>query len=168
MEVRGWGAVTSATGVPRLKNMNDPGVADESLADVFRVRLRELFDQTNPRTGRPYTPAQAADWIRANTEHSISHTQVWKLLTGRAVPRLTEVELLARFFGVSPSALLPGPQGTDLDRAAMMGSLGVHEVALRQLTADVAPEARDQVAGAIKAVLEAFRSRSDGDERQGG
>ncbi|PFG97749.1 hypothetical protein A8924_5199 [Saccharopolyspora erythraea NRRL 2338] len=145
----------------RLRCMNDPGVTDESLADAFRTRLRTLFEQTNPQTGRPYTAAQAADWIRANTNHSISHTQVWKLLTGRAVPRLTEVELLARFFDVSPSALLPGPQGEDLDRLALVGSLGVRELALRQLTADVAPESREQLAGAIKAVLEAFRARPD-------
>lgn len=145
----------------RLGSMNDPGVTDESLVDAFRSRLQALFEQINPQTGRPYTAAQAADWIRANTHRSISHTQVWKLLTGRAVPRLTEVELLARFFGVSPSSLLPGPQGEDLDQLAAVSSLGVREMALRQLTADVAPESREQLAGAIEAVLEAFRSRSE-------
>jgi transcriptional regulator with XRE-family HTH domain len=106
----------------------------------FAQRLDELFRTVrSPVSGKLYSVRQAA------TACGLSHTHLNKLRSGQSSdPRMSEVEALARFFGVPVDRLagLDEPPG-DVEREVLEAALrqpGVHQVALRMVDRQLSPE----------------------------
>ena len=140
----------------------------------FHTRLNELFERyPNPETGRPYSNDHVAHWISGNNPYglSMSHAHLSHLRRGRADPRLREIVMLARFFEVEPTDLVPSAGwAADLERAAEFRSHGVKELALRRLADEFPEDQREHVLSAITGVLEAFekvRSRTEDSQSDG-
>ncbi len=108
----------------------------------FAERLDELFRTArNPATGKPYSVRHVA------TACGISHTHLNKLRSGSASdPRRSEMEALARFFGVPLSHFTDEPGATTTDGAAAQARLStalahaeVEKVALRMIERQLSP-----------------------------
>jgi hypothetical protein len=113
-----------------------------AVSGSFADRLDELFRTTlNPQTGKRYSVRHVANAC------GISHTHLNKLRTGVADdPRRSEMEVLARFFGVPLSHFTDDPAGgpdqRDGNRAQLAAALGrpeVEKVALRMVERQLSP-----------------------------
>jgi transcriptional regulator with XRE-family HTH domain len=131
---------------------------------TFAERLDELFRTVrHPSTGKPYSVRHVA------AACGLSHTHLNKLRSGTANdPRWSEMEALARFFGVPLEHFLGGePDGrreADAHRAAVAAALrqpGVSQVMLRMLEQQLSPEGTAAVIRIIDEVarLEAAQRR---------
>jgi transcriptional regulator with XRE-family HTH domain len=132
----------------------------------FAERLDELFRTVlNPETGKQYSVRQVA------TACGISHTHLNKLRSGLANdPRRSEMETLARFFGVPLSyftedgtASAPG-SSTQARFTAALGHAEVEKVALRMIERQLSPAGIAAVVAIIDEVarLEAAQRNAAG------
>jgi transcriptional regulator with XRE-family HTH domain len=142
----------------------------------FGERLDELFRTTrNPATGKPYSVRHVASAC------GISHTHLSKLRSGRAGdPRRSEMEVLARFFGVAlhhftddaGAAAAEGPHAsTQTVLAVALEHAEVEKVALRMIERQLSPAGIaavvaiiDEVARLEAAQRDATRPTAEGGE----
>jgi transcriptional regulator with XRE-family HTH domain len=138
--------------------------------DSFAARLDALFRTVpNPETGRQHSVRQVA------TACGISHTHLNKLRSGLASdPRRSEMEALARFFGVPLSYFTDdgtaGAAGsTPSLLAAALGRAEVEKVALRMIERQLSPAGIAAVVAIIDEVarLEAAQRKATGAEDDG-
>jgi transcriptional regulator with XRE-family HTH domain len=129
----------------------------------FAERLDALFrTMPNPETGKHYSVRQVA------TACGISHTHLNKLRTGLANdPRRSEMETLARFFGVPLTYFTEdaGTAGEGQTRlAAALGNAEVEKVALRMIERQLSPAGIAAVVAIIDEVarLEAAQRKAAG------
>ncbi len=101
--------------------------------DSFADRLDALFHSVpNPETGKQYSVRHVA------TACGLSHTHLNKLRSGLASdPRRSEMESLARFFGV-PLGYFTGDDGAARLSVAL-GNADVEKVALRMIEHQLSP-----------------------------
>jgi hypothetical protein len=80
---------------------------------LFAQRLDHLFRTVHPKDRGPYTPAEAAEAINeAAGDRVVSGTYLWLLRTGqRDNPTMKHLIVIARFFAVPPTFVLPRPRG---------------------------------------------------------
>jgi transcriptional regulator with XRE-family HTH domain len=127
--------------------------------DSFAQRLDALFRTVpNPETGKQYSVRQVA------TACGISHTHLNKLRSGLANdPRRSEMETLARFFGV-PLGYFTGAGEVPARLAVALGHPEVEKVALRMIERNLSPAGIAAVAAIIDEVarLEATQRKTPG------
>jgi transcriptional regulator with XRE-family HTH domain len=131
----------------------------------FAERLDALFRAVpNPETGKQYSVRQVA------TACGISHTHLNKLRSGLANdPRRSEMETLARFFGVPVSYFTDAGDTSDSGSsqgrlAAALGHVEVEKVALRMIERQLSPAGIAAVVAIIDEVarLEAAQRKAAG------
>jgi ESX-1-secreted protein regulator len=130
----------------------------------FAERLNDLFRTVrNPETGKEYSLRHVA------TACGLSHTHINKLRSGAASdPRRSEMETLARFFGVPMSYFTDDgpPRAAQTRLAAALGQPEVEKVALRMIERQLSPAGIAAVVAIIDEVarLEAAQreARADG------
>ncbi|GAA4262825.1 hypothetical protein [Dactylosporangium darangshiense] len=137
---------------------------------TFAERLDQLFRTVcSPVTGKPYSVRHVA------AACGLSHTHLNKLRSGLASdPRCSEMEALARFFGVPIDHFVSGadrePAAPDEHSAALAAALrqpGVSQVMLRMVERQLSPQGAAAVIRIIDEVarLEAAqRLRAAGEE----
>ncbi|MFG2039948.1 helix-turn-helix domain-containing protein [Dactylosporangium sp. NPDC048998] len=130
----------------------------------FAERLDQLFwTVCSPQTGKPYSVRHVA------AACGLSHTHLSKLRSGTASdPRWSEMEALARFFGVPIDHFVtggrrdaPAPDEHSAALAAALRQPGVSQVALRMVERRLSPEGAAAVIRIIDEVarLEAAQRR---------
>jgi transcriptional regulator with XRE-family HTH domain len=131
---------------------------------TFADRLDRLFRTVrSPETGKPYSVRHVA------AACGLSHTHLNKLRAGTAAdPRWSEMEALARFFGVPIDHFVtygppvaPSPDEHSAALAAALRQPGVSQVALRMVERRLSPEGAAAVIRIIDEVarLEAAQRR---------
>lgn len=117
---------------------------------TFAQRLDALWRAVpNPKTGRPYS-ARAAAAALTQAGFQVSHTHLTRLRSGQADnPRQSEIDALARLFGVAPSYFATeGPARHD-PLAEALAKPGIQAVALRLATAELSSAGVDAIIAVI-------------------
>lgn len=112
-------------------------------------RLQYLVEHVTPPGQRPFGAAEIARWINESGSGKISSVFVSKILAGERQPSLDKLQLLAKFFGVSPSYFVDDdPAEPDTD--ALIAQIMQRNITLdaQQLLAKIA-----QLAPATQAAL---------------
>ncbi|WP_225636736.1 hypothetical protein [Streptomyces solaniscabiei] len=145
--------------------LSDSGSPEEVIKGRVRERLPRLFN-AYLKSGK-IKPADGYRTIHAQLECS----EVWarQLLTGRKVPSVGHLSVLAEFFNVD-ERFFTGAPADNLNRALqpklqdlqvndpvaeLMTEYGLEGVSFRRRVEGMAPERKAMLAGVIKAVLEA-------------
>jgi transcriptional regulator with XRE-family HTH domain len=104
---------------------------------LFAERLDHLFRTVHPKDRGPWTPADVAEAINAESdERVVSGTYLWLLRTGqRDNPTMKHIIAIARFFGVPPTYFFPDDSmrqdAVPAELAAALSDDKVREMALR-------------------------------------
>lgn len=146
---------------------------EDAAAPVPRTvqdKLRWLMDTAHPAGRGPYSIQDVCLLIARTTGEKVSHTTIWKLVTGQQVnPSMRVIDVLARSFGVEPAFFFDDgvPREAVLDREgiellAEIRDQGITIAGVRELLA-LGPEGRKAVTGAIAraAAAEARRIREE-------
>ncbi len=87
-------------------------------------KLDELFKTAHKPGERELTYKEASEGIKRETGVSISPALLWQLRHGKkSDPRVSQLEAIARFFGVSPSLLLSSDPNEDREAFSLLAQM---------------------------------------------